>query len=156
MPAGPSKSVTVTVIALLTLLCGGGYAALGGSLILAGMGWFEQPDPDPWKQIGALFGILPVLLVVIGVPFLVLGILVLLAALGVLRRRQWGRIVTIIAAVPVMLLGLLWLSGVQDVRWDTTELALGVAQVLYGILALVILIRKSAEFSRSGLSGPEG
>jgi hypothetical protein len=154
-PARASKSVAVTVIGLLTLVCGGGYATLGGSFILAGTGWFEQADPDPWKQIGALFGILPVLLVVIGVPFLVFGILLVLAALGVLWRKQWGRIVTIIAAVPVILLGLLWLSGVQDVRWDITELALGVAQVLYGILALVILIRKTAEFSRWGLSEPK-
>jgi hypothetical protein len=49
--------------------------------------------------------------------------------------------------VLAILLGLLWVSGVEDVLQDATDFALGVIQVLYGILALVILSMKRAEFS---------
>lgn len=145
---GASKSVAVTVIGLIALLCGGGYVALGGCLILGAVGWFMHPDPDPWKQISAWFGLGAVLTVVIGVLFLLLGFLVLLASLGVLWRKQWGLTLMFLVAVLAILLGLVWLSGVEDVLQDATDLALGITQVLYGILALVILSIKRTEFSR--------
>jgi hypothetical protein len=149
VPTRASKSVAVTVLGLFTLLCGAGYAILGGYLILAVVGWFVRPDADPSKQMLApLFLLAAPLLVGGGLLFLLLGILVLLAALGVLGRKPWGRILTFIVAVLAILLGLLWLSGVGDVLQDATDLILGVAQVLYGILALVILSTKRAAFSR--------
>jgi len=151
-PAGASKSVAVTIMGLITLLCGGGYAALGGQFILAGGGWFVQPDPNPWKQLGAWFGLGAVLFIAVGIVFVLLGIALLLAGLGVLWRKQWGRILTSIVAVLAILLGLLWVSGVEDVLQDATDLAVGVIQVLYGILALVILSVKRAEFSGPGAS----
>src|SRR5258707_393154 len=89
VPAEASKSVAVTAIGLVTLLCGGGYAALGGRLILAGAGWFVQPDPNPWKQIGAWFGFGAVLFIAVGMFFVLLAIPVLVAGLGVLWRKQW-------------------------------------------------------------------
>jgi hypothetical protein len=140
--------VAVTALGLITLLWGGGYAALGGRLILAGVGWFVQPDPDLWKHIGAWFGLGAALLVVVGILLLLLGILVLLAALGVLWRKQWGLILTFLGALLAILLGLLWLSGVEDVLQDATDLALGITQVLYGILAFGILSMKRTEFTR--------
>src|SRR5712671_2784636 len=115
VPAGASKSVPVTVIGLITLLCGGGYAALGGNFILGGAGWFVQPDPAMGPILGAWLTLGAALLIVVGVLFLLLGVLVLLAAVGVLWRKQWGRILTFIVAVLAILLGLLCLSGVQDV-----------------------------------------
>jgi hypothetical protein len=99
------------------------------------------PVLGAWLTLGAA------LLVVVGVLFLLLGLLVLLAALGILWRKQWGRILTFLVAALAILLGLLWLSGVQDVVQDATALALGVAQVLYGILALVVLGMNRADFS---------
>jgi hypothetical protein len=147
VPTGASKSVAVTVIGLITLLCGGGYAALGGNFILGGAAWFVQPDPDMGVVLGAWLTLGAAFLVVVGVLFLLFSSVVLLAALGVLWRKQWGRILTFIVAVLAILLGLLCLGGVQDVIQDATVLALGVAQVLYGILALVILSMKRADFS---------
>jgi hypothetical protein len=161
MPAGASKSVAVTVIGLLTLLCGGGYVALGADFILGGAGWFLHPDPElvrvqPEPDMGIILGAWLTLgaavLVVVGILLVLLGLLVLLAALGVLWRKQWGRILTYVVAVLAILLGLLCLSGVygaQDVVQVTTVLALGVPQVLYGILALVILSIRRADFSGS-------
>jgi hypothetical protein len=129
-------------------LCGGGYAALGGYLILAGAGWFVRPDPNSWDKFGAWFGLGAVLVTAVGIFFVVLlAIPALLAGLGVLWRQQWARLLTSIVAVLAILLGLLWISGVEDVRQDVTDFALGVIQVLYGILALVILSMKRAEFS---------
>jgi hypothetical protein len=135
----------VTALGLVTLLLGAAYAALGGQLIFAGVGWFVRMDRDPWAQIAGLFGLVPAIVIVIGVTFLPLGALGVLAGLGVLWRKPWGRILGFILAVPATLLGLLWASGADG---GATEIALGAAQVLYGILAFLILIRKGAEFSR--------
>jgi hypothetical protein len=139
----PSSRVAVTILGLITLLLGGAYAALGGQLILGGAGWLVKPGGDPWVQVIALGGIVPALIILLGIAFLVQGLLGLLAGSGILLRKAWGRILTFILAVLAILLGLVWVSG-----GDATDIALGAAQVLYGILAFVILIRKGAEFSR--------
>jgi hypothetical protein len=144
-PAGPGKSVAVTALGLATLLLGAAYAALAGQLIFGGVGWFVRPNGDPWAQIAGLFGLLPALIIVVGVAFLPLGALGVLAGLGVLWRKPWGRTLAFVLAVPAALLGLLWAGGADG---DATEIALGAAQVLYGLLTLVVLIRKGAEFFR--------
>jgi hypothetical protein len=96
-------------------------------------------------QVVALGGIVPAFIIVFGAAFLLLGILVLLAGVGLLWRKQWGRVLTFILAVVAILLGLAWaLGGDQGAR----DVPLGATQILYGILALVILIQKGAEFSR--------
>ena len=94
-------------------------------------------------QFFALGGIVPVLLIALGVVFLLLGILGLLAGLGVLLRQQWGRILTFIVAVAVILTGLLVVSGSDQ---EPTDIAVGAGQILYGIAAFVILITNGAEF----------
>src|SRR5205823_530582 len=110
-PAGSGKSIVVTVFGLVALLLGAAYAALGGQLIFAGLGWFVRLDQDPWAQIAGLFGLIPAIAVVIGVVFLPLGALGVLAGLGVLWRKPWGRTLALILAVPASLLGLLWAGG---------------------------------------------
>jgi hypothetical protein len=95
--------------------------------------------------MAALYGIVPFLLTVIGVGFLLPAILGLHGGLGTLLRKQWGRSQTLILAVLAILLGLLWVCGSNK---DATDIVLGATQVLYGVLAFVILIRNGAEFSR--------
>jgi hypothetical protein len=141
--AGPSKNVAVTVIGLITLLLGGSYAALGGLLIFAGADWLEHSSKEPMVQVIALGGIVPALLIVLGGAFLLPAILGLLGGSGVLLRQQWGRILTFILAVAAILLGLVWVVDQQ-----AANIAVGAAQILYGILAFVILIINRAEFSR--------
>jgi hypothetical protein len=150
MPARASKSVAVTVIGLITLLCGGGYAVLGGDFIFGGASWFVQPDPAMGPILGTWLTLGASVLIVVGVLFLLLSVVVLLAAVGVLWRKQWGRILTFIVAVPAILLGLLCLTGVQDFVQDATVLAIGVVQILYGILALVVLSMKRGDFEPQG------
>jgi fumarate reductase subunit D len=145
-PAAPSNRVAVTVLGLITLLLGGAYAALGGQLILAGASWAGQSGGDPWGPVATLFGILPALLIAVGVAFLPLGLLGLLAGAGVLLRKPWGRILTFILAVLAIQLGLVWVGGGDQ---DATDIVLGAAQVFYGILAFVILIGNGAAFFRA-------
>jgi hypothetical protein len=142
VPGRPRKSVAVTILGLSTLLLGGGYGAQGGQLILAGTSWFAQPEQQQKAPLGPIG---PAVLIVFGVAFLPLGLLGLLAGAGVLLRNQWGRILAFVLAVLAILLGLVWLGGGDG---NVTEIALGAAQVLYGILALAVLIRQREEFSR--------
>jgi hypothetical protein len=147
--AGPGNHVAVTALGVITLLLGGAYAAFGGWAILGGASWFAlPPSQEPMTQVVALGGIVPAFVIVFGAAFLLLGVLVLLAGVGLLWRKQWGRVLTFLLAVAAILLGLAWaLGGDQDAR----DVALGATQVLYGILAFVILIQKGAEFSRPGV-----
>jgi hypothetical protein len=48
-------------------------------------------------------------------------------------------------AVVAIPLGLLWVSGTDP---DASAIAIGAAQILYGILVFFILILNGAEFSR--------
>jgi hypothetical protein len=144
-PVGAKKTVAVTVIGLITLLLGGAYAVLGGQLIWAGASWAGRADGDPWGQFASLFGIIPALLIVVGVAFLLPSLLGLLAGSGALLREQWGRILTLILAGLAMPLGVVWMAAANQ---NAADIALGAAQVLYGILAFVILIGNGAEFSR--------
>jgi hypothetical protein len=137
----------VTALGLSTLLFGGAYAALGGGLIIGGVNWFmHPPSKEPMVRVITLGGIVPALIIVLGGAFLLPAFLGLLAGWGVLLRKQWGRILAFIVAVVAILLGLLWVSGSDP---DANAIAIGAAQLLYSILAFVILIVKGAEFSRS-------
>ena len=148
VPAGSSRSVAVTVVGAIALLCGVGYLVLAGQLILGVAGWFAQPAPDPSKQVIAPIAALAApLLVLLGVLFLAVGILDLVAAFGVFLRKQWGRVLTLVMAAPAVVFGLLWLSGVQDVTQDATDLAIGVGQILYALVAILILTVKRGEFA---------
>jgi hypothetical protein len=141
-----SHGVAVTVLGLVTLLVGAGYGAFACSAIFAGADWFVHPSKEPMVQVVALGGIVPGLIVLFGMAFLPLGVLGLCAGVGVLWRKQWGRVLTFILAVVAILLGLLWLGGSE---LEPTDIAIGAGQLLYGVLALVILFTYGAEFSRS-------
>jgi len=119
-----------------------------GWLIFGGASWLAQSGEGPWQQIGGLFGILPGLFIVVGIAFLPAGILGLLAGYGVLLRKEWGRILALILAVLAILLGLIWISGVEDIVQDAKVFVLGASQILYGVVAFLILLTKGDEFSR--------
>jgi hypothetical protein len=146
------NEVAVWVMGLLTLLFGGGYSALGGSLVVAGVAapaHARAAFGEDWAPLATLFGVIPAIFIAIGVGFLLLGILLLLAGLGLLWRNELARILTLILAVFVILLGLvLALVG----RHDVATIAVGAVQVIYGILAFVILISRRTEFGqRAGM-----
>ena len=148
-PSGPDKSPAVTVVGLATLLWGGAYAALGGQFIWAGASWAERAGDDPWGPLATFFGLLPALVIAVGVASLLLGLVGLLAGVGLLLRKPWGRVLSFPLSVAAILVGLVWVGG-GDQR--ATEIALGVAQILFGVLTFTVLVRNGAEFSRPGLT----
>jgi hypothetical protein len=150
-PARATPSLAVTVIGLLTVLWGVAYAALGCSLLFAAAATTGQPGPE--EQAGGyaevdrwLTSLFAGLATAVGVALLVQGALGALAGAGALRRRPCGRVLTFLVAVLAVLWGLLFLGGHDQ---EPTSVALGAAQVLYGVLAVVVLVRKGAEFSRA-------
>jgi hypothetical protein len=147
-PAGRINQSTLTVLGVITLVAGVSYAVFGGLLLFAGTSWFTEAREDPWQEIAGLFGIGAAIVIIVGLVFLSAGILGLLGGLGVVLRKEWGRVLTFILAVLAILFGLLWLVGSDQ---DAPAIAVGAAQLLYGILAFVILIRLGAEFSRPRL-----
>jgi hypothetical protein len=152
---GPGKGVAVTAIGLFTMFWGGSYVALGGSFILGATAMITKhpgddrgglADVDHW--VASIFARLAT---VIGALLLLQGVVGILAGLGVLWRKQWGRIVTFILAILAILWGLLFISGAFEgcsFEQGPTNIVVGGVQLLYGILALVILIQRGAEFSR--------
>jgi hypothetical protein len=64
-------------------------------------------------------------------------------------RRHRGRILAFILAVLAILWGLLSLAAFNpDASGNAPLIAFGVAQLVYGAVVLLILIKNGAEFSR--------
>ena len=152
---GPAKGVAVTVIGLITMGWGASYAILGGSLIFGANAMMTKhpgdqkgglADVDHW--VASMFASLGT---VIGALLLLQGVMGILAGLGVRWRKQWGRILTFLLAVLAILWSLLIIGGAFAGAFEqgVTFLAVGAAQLLYGILAFVILSKKGTEFSRT-------
>ena len=151
-PAGPSKGVAMTIIGWITILWGGAHAVLGGCLIVGGDAIDKNLRPDDpagglapalWPALWILAG----LMIVIGVVVLLVGLAGALAGLGILWRQQWGRVLAfIIAVLSVMVGGLVSLIAYKQ---DAAGIAtFGATEILYGMLAFVVLIQNGAAFSR--------
>jgi hypothetical protein len=139
-PAGPGRSVAVRVIGLITLLVGVAYAVLGGDALVVGTAAERRLENDPAGGLGFLLQIVAGFVIVIGVAFLLQGLLGMLAGLGVLWYKPWGRVMTFILAVLAILWGLASLSFYDR---GVIYIAFGGAQILYGILAFAILNKKA-------------
>lgn len=149
-PAGPSKCVAVTIIGLIAILWGGAHAALGGYFIYGGDTIWKDfgPGGDPAGGIAPVFWLVAGFMIVIGVVFLLAGLLGVLAGLGILWRQQWGRVLGFILAVLSMMMGLVSLIAYQPDADGNALIAFGATGIVYGTLALVVLIRNGAAFSR--------
>jgi hypothetical protein len=142
-PATTIKSVALTLVGLLTLLCGGGYALEGGYLLLVWADWLPLQSRDLADRIVLQLDVAS--LVLIGGLFLAFGALAMLAALGLFLRQPWGRVLTLLVAVLAIALGLRSLELGPAIVEETTNVPLGVAQALYGILAVAVLSLNRAE-----------
>ena len=148
--ATPGKNIAMTLVGLMTLPCGVGYAVAGGRLILVWADWLPAGTGDLWDQIASMspeyernFALIPLF----GMFFLVFGAMILLAALGLLRHKYWGRAMTFMVAVPAMAipLGLSLLNINPPTGLDANSVLLVVAQVLYGTLAYATLSMNRGE-----------
>src|SRR5262245_43550802 len=102
------KNLAVTSIGVLTFLWGVAHAITGGWVVYGGIALAVHAIDNPWGPLITLFGLVPVLAVLIGIALFVLGVLAIIAGPGVLGRRQWARIMTFVVAPFAILMGLLW------------------------------------------------
>jgi hypothetical protein len=137
----PGKSVSVTIIGLVTVFWGVAEGIVGGTLFFRG----AAISDDPRGGWGPVFDLMWILLALLGVAVLLHGVLMVVGGLGVLRRKRWGRVLTFIMATLAILWGLVSLAAGDK---SVGSICYGGAQLLYGILAIAILFRKGAEFSR--------
>ena len=151
-PAGGSGAVTAVAIVnfvfgVLQLACGG-CIALGGGLIaglaggMAGELSEQNPDVDPQavEAIEAMGQVGGGLIVVLGIAYLLFGVLLLVAGFGVLKRQSWGRILTLVLGGVAAALAIL---GITSGEWVGT-----IANIGYAILVFIVLLNKqnAAEF----------
>jgi hypothetical protein len=143
--APPSGAVTAVAIVNyilggLQLLCGACFV-LGGGVGASFIGAAAANNPDiEGPDAAAAAGMFGGLFLVAGVIVIILGVPMLLAGYGVQKRRQWGRILTLILG------GLSALFGV----FNLVTLNPGViVNAGYAIFVFVILLnsRYAAEFS---------
>jgi hypothetical protein len=138
-PATQGKSVAAKLIGLMTLLWGGAYTAVGARFLLVWADLWPIQNNDWSDRIIIERSVAH--LALLGVIFLVFGIIALAAVLGLFSRKPWGRVLTLLVAVLAISLGLCFHAVVPGTGYfrDATDDSLAVAQVLFGILALSIL-----------------
>jgi len=131
----------MTVLGLLTLLLGLAYAVLGGIFLFFGVAAQKRLEGDPAGGLGFLLELIAGFVAVVGVAFLVQGVLGVAGGLGLLFRKPWGRIPTFLLAVLALLWGVLCYA---TYGLDVTGIVIGSVQVLYGIFAVVTLFKSGA------------
>jgi uncharacterized membrane protein (DUF2068 family) len=147
-PATESGAVTAVsvvnyLLGVLQLMCGGCLTFGGG--VLAGLGGFmnqEEAGLDP-EQAEAMEQVMQLgggVIAVLGVAYLLFGVLLLVAGYGVMKRQRWGRTLTLVLGGIAGVLAILGLLGGE---WFGTT-----ANLAYAIFVFVVLLnrRYAAEF----------
>jgi hypothetical protein len=158
-PPGPptGRSGAVTAVAIVNFVLGGLEVLFGLVIMIMGpavASFITGVASDASKQSGmnpaeaekfrqaasAGGGFLTAVVGFIGVCFMIFGVPMILAGIGVLNRRQWGRILTLVLAVLSGLLALLNLISLNIVGL--------IINGGYAILAFVVLLnaKNAAEF----------
>jgi hypothetical protein len=138
------RSVAVTLVGIITLILAGPYAALGSWLLYA------AESNDLSVRFIRLITMIP-----LGIVFLIKAVVMILAGLGVLRRRQWALVLTLCLAGLAIMIYLTALSNIAIIFTQPDfpiaglafPIAIAVGQVLYALFAFIVLIKNGAEFS---------
>jgi type IV secretory pathway VirB2 component (pilin) len=148
----------VTALAIVNFVLGGlhfccglivavAFTAFAGVLGYAAQNSEKAQDPEAAKAVSTFVGMLAGFGAVIGIIIVIVALLYIAAGYGLLKRRQWGRVLTLILGVLSALGGL---SGLTQIRSDAGS-ALGSAAIgiAYCVFAFVILLKKETaeEFS---------
>jgi hypothetical protein len=144
------KGLAVALVVLCNLIWGWGYALVGAYLILVWADWLPIISDDllPRELTDLPLRIMDIqiatpagpmrgltLVALTGVLYLLFGILASLAALGLIWRKPWGRVMTFLVAVLAVSISMRFIFPIEI----TTSFRLQVAQILYGILAYAVL-----------------
>jgi hypothetical protein len=158
-PVG-GRSGAVTAVGIIGILFGAFNTIIGVAVMVAGpaiMAWLfgaassaidtSKLTPEQRQALGqasqavqAGGGIMAMLAGFVGVCFLIFGLPTLFGGIGVVNRRQWGRILTIVMAIFFGLWGVLNILGANIVGF--------VIDVGFCVFALVVLFNSkfAAEF----------
>jgi hypothetical protein len=140
----------VTLIGLSTLLWGVVYVGIGVYLTIAGGNAAKRfvggGGEDMAGGLGPFLAIIFELIAFVGICLILAGAAAMVAGLGVLLRKQWGRILTFVVSGLVLLLGLCIVTAYQE---GAGVIALGAAHVLYAVLVIVVLGMNGSEFARN-------
>jgi hypothetical protein len=173
VPVKPGQRVAVVVLGVLTLLWAAGHEALG-TYFIVGLRpktvLRQEPTKDRVQQVGQAvlasaqtlaFSLAAAewatILVPTGAYLLLVSVLGLLAGLGLLLRKQWGRLLSFALVPLVLLLGLLFLVGASRLEAGKGLLffLLGTAEFLQGIATLSVGMTTGAAFARLGSEQPQ-
>jgi hypothetical protein len=126
------------VISAMNLLCGVGaaIAAFGGAMLAGSIG---RRGVDGADVVG---GIWFVLFIVLAIFYFAFGIMLLMGGIGLLKRENWGRILTLICAGLAGLGALFQIVGIAGGNWPNI-----VGFLLYGgycVAAFIILLSGGA------------
>lgn len=91
------------LVCLLSAVIGGWFIFDGCHVLITGR-YIGPPQPGPWSQVVRIVGVDPFAL---GIPFVILGVIWLLACVAVFFHLKWGR--TLAAAIA---LASLWYAPV--------------------------------------------
>jgi len=142
----PHKSLAVTVVGLATLLLGVGYTILGCVFIYSGVHAAQTlPDDDATQGWGPFLAFVSGIVALIGVLFVAPGVVGIAAGAGVLYRKSWGRVLTFLIAAVAIVWGVAFVA-ISD--HGGTLIAFGVAQIVYGVAAVVVMFTRSEDFAR--------
>ncbi len=154
-PVGPSlpapfNRVSVTFVGVLNLVFGCLFACLGiGNLLVGGLAAVLYQEGVGRQNPKAFLPTLSGVMAKVGFLLFLIGLAWTIAALGVLYRKKWGRVLMLVFAVPIFLLGLLSLVGGEAI-----SLLFGVVLILNGIFTFVVLLKRGSEFSGTMVSSP--
>ena len=170
-----ARSAAVSALGWVNIVYGLLWVALGGYIIFAGAdaarvimqagaeakeankqgaGQAGATSEDVQKANQAIdagatgfAGIFMAMAGVLGFCAIVSGLPAILVGWGVLARRQWARILTLIFAVLAILAGL---GGLANYSGGAAPIVSGLLHLAYGIFAFVVLLNKqfAAEFVR--------
>ncbi|REK24668.1 MAG: hypothetical protein DWQ42_13135 [Planctomycetota bacterium] len=132
-PLDRRRSGWVTSVAILNFLSGAAKIVLGVALtwVMISLNW-KTPSPDSVLfLLHGLAFVVRAMMLVAGILVVGIGVVTVLAGYGVLMRRQWGRIVSLIVT------GLVGFSSVSAVTSGEIGTLIG---TVYPVFVYVILL----------------
>jgi uncharacterized membrane protein (DUF2068 family) len=163
-PTTPEKSGAVTAVAVvnfivgaLQLLCGGCIMLAGGAMGAMGAQMMNDPEfqgqlnpeqAEAMNQLGGA-GAMGGILAIIGLIGVIFGIVAIVAGFGVMQRRNWGRVLTLVLGGFAVVLALLNIFAmVQNPGAMAQQIPNLLVNAAYAALVFSILLnsRYAAEF----------